>query len=87
MFENLIDDSSEDPKQHVSLFTKTLLECATTCGHNASKKMKIRNENNAPWFDTECINLKNSLKGLSKNLKHNPHNNNIRESLYIKKRE
>ena len=87
MFENLTNNCSEDPKNHVSQFTETLLDCAEKSGFKACKKRGGRKRNDALWFDAECRSLKNKLMALAKKLKQYPQNNNLREVLYGEKRK
>ena len=48
---------------------------------------KIGQPNNYPWFDKECLSMKNKMKQNANLVKKQPHNKKIRESLYVLKRQ
>ena len=76
----------KSPQHYVEVISETLLKCAQGCGAKEQKKFSKIRKNSEPWFDKECISMKNRIIKLAKNLKHTPENNKIREELFCAKR-
>ena len=59
------------------------LLCETAEACEIKKKKNIgRKSNNAPWFDRECQNMKESLNGIAKKNKKQPNDTNLRGNLF-----
>ena len=62
-----------------------LADTAKQCGIK-KKKRQSKSENQSPWFDRECITLKNKIKQNANGIKKFPENIKLREVLYTLKR-
>ena len=63
-----------------------LLTNAQNCQLKVRKNSDINKKQSAPWFDKECTDIKNKLRKLGGNLKQEPTNNILRNSLLQQKR-
>ena len=59
---------------------------AIKCKIKISKSRVIKPTNINPWYDKECLNIKLEIGRLAKQLKRDPFNKSIKESLYVVKR-
>ncbi len=63
-----------------------LKEAANVSSIRKTHSRKTHN-NNPPWFDQQCSNLKEEIRGLGKHLKSNPHDTRTREKIYFQKKK
>ena len=74
-----IPNGNEMAKEISSLLSNV----AEKCGIKKRKRQnKIGQPNNYPWFDKDCLSMKNKMKQNANLVKKQPHNKKIRESLY-----
>ena len=64
-----------------SVISNTLISVTEMCNIK-SKTIKERLGSNKPWFDKECLKLKNSIKRKCKQLKNTPHDNNLKLTIF-----
>ena len=90
-FEKL-ENEDLPPESGVSLISSLLLDCAN-CNPSAvaatednASKMKGKNPNSKPWYDKECTNTKKKINTTAMQLKRNPTDARLRETLYVTKR-
>jgi hypothetical protein len=87
MFEKL---ESEDlpPEKGISELSSLLLDCANCdiLTVENDKKPKQNNPRDKPWFDKDCKTTKKKIGTLANQLKRDPGNTKLRESLYFTKR-
>ena len=79
-----IPNGNEMAKEISSLLSNV----AEKCGIKKRKRQnKIGQPNNYPWFDKDCLSMKNKMKQNANLVKKQPHNKKNRESLYVLKRQ
>ena len=79
---NEIDQS--DPNLLVNHVSEVLVSAAEL---NKTKFCKGNETNDAPWFDRSCREMKENIKNLGKNLRKRPKDENLRTTLFKKKKE
>ena len=82
--ENLLNSTQMDPTHTAEEIKNTLLDTAKECNMRKIKSKSV--ENQMPWFDTECLNIKNKIHHLGKKLKETPEDKGIRTELFTQKR-
>jgi hypothetical protein len=89
MFEKL-EHEDLSPENGISEISSLLLDCAncnpSAAVGNDNSKAKLKNPNDKPWFDKECNTTKKKINTIAMQLKRNPADVNLRESLYTTKR-
>ena len=91
LFENIMTDPENiNPAKFAEMITNGILKRVTDSGIKTKKKHKHdkpNKNNNATWFDGECQKLKSKVAKLATKLKNSPESNDLRENLFIAKRE
>ena len=79
---NLLD--KKNPLDLVKTLKGIILETARKC--KLSKTKPSLKKATQPWFDKECNDAKNAIRGIGKQLKKSPGDNEIRNSLFEQKK-
>ena len=86
IFENLLRETNISPENGISLLSNTLLECANDNPKRIENNKKHKNNLDKPWFDKDCKLAKKEINATAKQLKQNPSEARLRESLFISKK-
>ena len=86
---DLIDQisRSSDGEKMACDISSLLTYAADSCELKRRKQGPKMKHGNSPWFDKECIDLKNSIREIGNKVQRDPYNVESREKLYFLKRE
>ena len=85
--EHLMNDNNINPLYLATEVEDILISNAKKCKLKKKKSQRNRDHPSAAWFDQECQDEKIKLGELSKLLKQNPHDDEIRTELFNQKRK
>ena len=82
---NTLFSDTKEPLEIVQTLKEIILETAGKC--KLSKSKSPLRKVTEPWFDKECNDAKNVIRGIGRQLKKSPGDNEIRNSLFVQKKK